>query len=106
MTSNGQASEHILQFFVCDHLPPGLQAVALAFASLAHRVMELPRNPERTVALRKLLEARDAAVRAALAEPDTAGPRMAQPDAVPDHARECVIGGARCRCGRRSRRKQ
>jgi len=26
----------------------------------------LPRNPERTVALRKLLEAKDAAVRAAL----------------------------------------
>jgi hypothetical protein len=28
----------------------------------------LPRNPERTVALRKLLEAKDAAVRAALAK--------------------------------------
>lgn len=83
MTSNGQASEHILQFFVCDHLPPHLQAVALPFASLAHRVMELPRNPERTVALRKLLEAKDAAVRAALAKPDMPGPRMAQPDAVP-----------------------
>lgn len=29
---------------------------------------ELPRNPERTVALRKLLEAKDAAVRARLAK--------------------------------------
>jgi len=28
----------------------------------------LPRNPERTVALRKLLESKDAAVRAALAK--------------------------------------
>ncbi len=31
----------------------------------------LPRNPERTVALRKLLEAKDAAVRAVLAKPET-----------------------------------
>ena len=31
-------------------------------------VKELPRNPERTVALRKLLEAKDAAVRARLAK--------------------------------------
>ena len=30
-------------------------------------VENLPRNPERTVALRKLLEAKDAAVRAAVA---------------------------------------
>jgi hypothetical protein len=36
---------------------------------MADFVMTLPRNPERTVALRKLLEAKDAAVRAALAEP-------------------------------------
>jgi hypothetical protein len=35
---------------------------------LAHRIVEeLPRNPERTVALRKLLESKDAAVRAKLA---------------------------------------
>jgi hypothetical protein len=32
-------------------------------------ILELPRNPERTVALRKLLEARDAAIRAKLLEP-------------------------------------
>lgn len=30
----------------------------------------LPRNPERTVALRKLLEAKDCAVRAVLYQPD------------------------------------
>ena len=36
---------------------------------LAGRIVEtLPRNPERTVALRKLLEAKDAAVRALLAK--------------------------------------
>jgi hypothetical protein len=34
---------------------------------LAEQIVEtLPRNPERTVALRKLLEAKDCAVRAAL----------------------------------------
>jgi hypothetical protein len=61
--------EHIMQFFRYDHLPERLQSVSKPFATLADFVMSLPRNPERTVALRKLLEAKDAAVRAALAEP-------------------------------------
>jgi hypothetical protein len=61
-------SEHILQFFAWDHLPPKLAAVSRPFSDMAHQlVVELPRNPERTVALRKLLEAKDAAVRAAIA---------------------------------------
>lgn len=60
--------EHILQFFVVAHLPVPLQQVAEPFARLATRIMDLPRNPERTVALRKLLEAKDAAVRAAIAK--------------------------------------
>lgn len=60
--------EHIVQFFVYEHLPPHLQEVSRPFAVLAVQlVAELPRNPERTVALRKLLEAKDAAVRARLA---------------------------------------
>jgi hypothetical protein len=59
--------EPILQFFVYAHLPAPLQAVSRTFAELASNLVEtLPRNPERTVALRKLLEAKDAAVRAAL----------------------------------------
>jgi hypothetical protein len=61
--------EHILQFFGCEHLPEPLQEVALNFAVLASILVEtLPRNPERTVALRKLLEAKDAAVRARIAK--------------------------------------
>lgn len=60
-------TEHIMQFFKFDHLPSHLQEVSMPFAQLAHMVMQLPRNPERTVALRKLLEAKDAAVRASLA---------------------------------------
>lgn len=62
-------SDHIMQFFVYDHLPPHLQEVSMPFCSLATALVEgLPRNPERTVALRKLLEAKDAAVRAATAK--------------------------------------
>lgn len=61
--------EHILQFFAYAHLPPHLQAVSKPFGDLAQRIVEtLPRNPERTVALRKLLEAKDAAVRALVAK--------------------------------------
>lgn len=61
--------EHILQFFAYEHLPAHLAAVSAPFHTLAHALVgELPRNPERTVALRKLLESKDAAVRAAIAK--------------------------------------
>jgi hypothetical protein len=58
--------EPIMQFFSYSHLPERLQKVSQPFAALATIVMSLPRNPERSVALRKLLEAKDAAVRAEL----------------------------------------
>jgi len=61
------ATEAIAQFFAWGHLPPQLQAVSAPFQVLAKQLIDtLPRNPERTVALRKLLEAKDAAVRARL----------------------------------------
>jgi len=70
----------IMQFFEYDHLPVLLQKVSKPFCELAYKIVgdergmpegtstqfPLPRSPERTVALRKLLEAKDAAVRAAL----------------------------------------
>ena len=57
----------IMQYFAYAHLPEHLQAVSKPFGELAqHIVTTLPRNPERTVALRKLLEGKDAAVRALL----------------------------------------
>lgn len=60
-------TEPILQFFVVEHLSPHFAAVARPFCELARMIVEtLPRSPERTVALRKLLEAKDAAVRALL----------------------------------------
>ena len=61
--------EHILQFFAYEHLPAKLQEVSAPFSKLANKIVDtLPRNPERTVALRKLLESKDAAVRAAIAK--------------------------------------
>lgn len=62
-------TEHIEQFFAYSHLPAPLQEVSKPFGDLATQIIAtLPRNPERTVALRKLLEAKDAAVRAKLAK--------------------------------------
>lgn len=60
-------TEPIMQFFRYSHLMTPLQNVSRAFCGVASSVfLTLPRNPERTVALRKLLEAKDAAVRARL----------------------------------------
>ncbi len=83
MNQPTQPTEHIIQFFAYEHLPPHLAMVSRPFCELAHAIVRgdncaesgtctfggpLPRNPERTVALRKLLEAKDAAVRALLAK--------------------------------------
>jgi hypothetical protein len=63
------APEHIMQFFAWAHLPPALAGVSAIFGQLAEVVVHmLPRSPERTVALRKLLEGKDAAVRARVAK--------------------------------------
>ena len=62
-----EPTEPIMQFFSFEHLPPHLQSVSRPFGELAAQIVTtLPRNPERTVALRKILEAKDAAVRALL----------------------------------------
>jgi hypothetical protein len=57
----------ILRYFKYDHLSPRLQEVSVPFSELAHRLdLILPNGPEKSVALRKLLEGKDAAVRSAL----------------------------------------
>lgn len=57
----------LLQFFNYKHLPAKLQEVSKPFGDLAHQMeLGLPQNAERTVAMRKLLEAKDAAVRSVL----------------------------------------
>ncbi len=59
--------EPLLQFFAHAHLPEHLAQLSRPFGELAETIVDtLPRNPERTVALRKLLEAKDCAVRAVL----------------------------------------
>lgn len=58
---------HVLEYFKYLHLPTRLQEVSAPFSELAFQVAwRAPNNPETTVALRKLLESKDAAVRAAL----------------------------------------
>lgn len=74
-------AERMLRFFKYEHLPPHMQLVSKPFCDLAHAIVlgdnvpesgtvtigkGLPGSAERTVALRKLLEAKDAAVRAKL----------------------------------------
>lgn len=58
----------ILQYFTHEHLsPPVLRETSKAFGDLARQIVnDLPDGPERSTALRKLLEGKDAAVRAAL----------------------------------------
>lgn len=59
--------DRMLQFFEYAHLPEHLREVSKPFGDLANMIAEtLPSNPERTVALQKLLEAKDCAVRARL----------------------------------------
>lgn len=61
----------ILRWFAFEHLPPRLQDAARPFGELARKLAaELPADPETSVALRKLLEAKDAAVRATIAAAD------------------------------------
>ena len=61
------AVDPILRFFHYKHLPPALLKISAPFCLQARGMIDgLPRNAERTVALRKLLEAKDCAVRAAL----------------------------------------
>ncbi len=61
------SKQYLLQFFTYSHLPGHLQEVSKPFGDLANQIEEsLPSNPEKTTALRKLLEAKDCAVRALL----------------------------------------
>ncbi len=65
----------IMQFFKCDHLPEPLRAVSQPYQDLALRLAAThSAHPAEVAAgLRKLLEAKDCAVRAAL--PIDGGPK-------------------------------
>lgn len=59
--------EQIMKFFAYEHLPEKLQEVSLPFGEMARIIDEnFPEGEEKTECLRKLLEAKDAGVRAAL----------------------------------------
>ena len=62
------ATQHFGPLFAYDHLPEHLQAVSAPCADLAEELINaLPDGPELSAGLRKLLEAKDCFVRAALA---------------------------------------
>lgn len=59
------AADPILQYFHYAHLPMQLQGVSMIFCHVAQEMItHLPCNAERSAGLRKLLEAKDCAVRA------------------------------------------
>jgi predicted NAD-dependent protein-ADP-ribosyltransferase YbiA (DUF1768 family) len=56
--------ERMLRWFVFEHLKEPMRTISSQFSQLAHDMCgRLHPGPERTVMLRKLLEAKDAAVR-------------------------------------------
>lgn len=62
-------TEAIMQFFNYEHLPAHLREVSKHFTDVADWMLaNLPRSAERSAGLRKLLEAKDCAVRAKLAK--------------------------------------
>lgn len=70
VTADPSLREPMLQWFTSSHLVDELRPVSQQFEQLALFVVErCPRNVERTVALRKLLEGKDAAVRSMLSKP-------------------------------------
>jgi hypothetical protein len=62
----------ILKYFDYAHLPPHLQLISKPFGDLAADMATILQGPELTAGLRKLLEAKDCMVRAALTPTPTA----------------------------------
>ena len=57
----------VIKYFAYEHLPAGLQEVSKPVGDLARQMEEmLPDGPEKSAGMRKLLEAKDCFVRAAL----------------------------------------
>ncbi|MFH8717229.1 hypothetical protein [Streptomyces zaomyceticus] len=71
MAQHHPSVANLLRYFAHDHLPPQLRDISQPFGELAYDLVERRDldGPELTVALRKLLEAKDCAVRAALPVP-------------------------------------
>lgn len=66
-TVRGAEPVTIMRWFHHEHLPPDLAEVSEWFSELAAKIVrDLPDGAERATALRHLLHAKDAAVRAAV----------------------------------------
>ena len=62
-----RTDHYLIKYFESGHLPPRLRAISRKFHTLALEIdKELPNGPEKSAGLRKLLEAKDCAVRSAL----------------------------------------
>jgi hypothetical protein len=80
MSDRLSPSQELLRYFAFDHLPRPLKEISGACASLAHDMeATLPDGPEKTMGLRKLLEAKDCFVRSAL-PPAPAYPLIPKPE--------------------------
>ena len=65
------ATRAVLNYFTWEHLPPHLRPPSEAIGKAAHELaLTVPDGPEKTAGLRKLLEAKDCMVRAALVPTD------------------------------------
>lgn len=66
---NERHHDFVQRYFVYEHLPPHLQPVSLVFRTAAHSMLAQPcfDGAELMAGLRKLVEAKDCAVRAAIA---------------------------------------
>lgn len=61
------SEDRMMKWFAFAHLPENLQGISRPYHELASAMCAgVEPGPERTVALRKLLESKDAAVRAAV----------------------------------------
>jgi hypothetical protein len=82
LTTRHPSTQAIMRHFAHKHLPPHLAVMSARFEVLAHALLDdLPDSAELTAGLRKLLEAKDCAVRALVdtcREPaaEDAGPAM------------------------------
>lgn len=66
------STRHLMRYFSAAHLPPDLREVSEQIGTVATAMVErLPDGPELTTGLRKLVEAKDCLVRAALDARDT-----------------------------------
>lgn len=67
LPDNEETTLPIMKFFDFKHLPEKLQEISLPFYNIAHTLnIQLPDGLEKSTGLRKLLEAKDCMVRAAL----------------------------------------